>query len=76
MDAHYRADVVVLAAGRGIPELAAHAGVRLRLADKPATLNVYTQPAPHLLRHIILSGAKPRPHGSSLQAASISLHSK
>lgn len=56
-EGHHTADVVVLAAGRRIPDLAAHAGVRTRLADKPATLNVYTEPAPPLLRHIVLSRA-------------------
>jgi glycine/D-amino acid oxidase-like deaminating enzyme len=53
----YTADVVLLAAGRGTPELAAQARARVRLADKPPTLNVYTASIPPLLRHIILSGA-------------------
>ena len=52
----YEADYVVLAAGRGIPPLAAQAGVEVPLADKPPTLNVYTEPAPRMLHHILLSG--------------------
>ena len=65
----YEADYVVLAAGRGIPQLAAQAGVQVPLADKPATLNVYTEPAPRMLHHILLSGALRCPPFSSSSAS-------
>ena len=45
-----------MAAGLGTPQLARMAGVDVPLEDKPATLNVYTVPAPPLLRHMLLSG--------------------
>ena len=55
--ARVRADTYVIAAGLGTPHLARKAGVEVFLADKPATLNVYTVPAPPLLQHMLLSGA-------------------
>ena len=51
-----QADTFVLAAGLGTPGLARMAGVEVPLDHKPATLNVYTVPAPLLLRHMLLSG--------------------
>ena len=51
-----QADTYVIAAGLGTPQLAMKARVEVPLADKPATLNVYTVPAPPLLRHMVLSG--------------------
>ena len=51
-----QADMFVIAAGLGPPQLARMAGVDVLLADKPATLNVYTMPAPPLLQHMLLSG--------------------
>ena len=45
-----------MAAGLGTPQLAGMAGIDVPLDDKPATLNVYTVPAPPLLRHMLLSG--------------------
>jgi len=51
-----RADTYVIAAGLGTPQLAMKAGVEVPLADKPATLNVYTVPAPPLMQHMLLSG--------------------
>ena len=51
-----QADTYVIAAGLGTPQLAMKAGVEVPLADKPATLNVYTVPAPPLLQHMLLSG--------------------
>ena len=51
-----QADAYVFAAGLGIPDLAKKAGVEVPLSSKPATLNVYTVPAPPLLQHMLLSG--------------------
>ena len=51
-----QADTFVIAAGLGTPELARMAGIEVPLDNKPATLNVYTAPAPPLLRHMLLSG--------------------
>ena len=51
-----QADTYVLAAGLGIPNLAKKAGFEVPLSSKPATLNVYTVPAPPLLQHMLLSG--------------------
>ena len=51
-----QANVFVIAAGLRTPELARMAGVEVPLDDKPATLNVYTLPAPPLLQHMLLSG--------------------
>ena len=51
-----QADTFVIAAGLGTAKLASMAGVEVPLEDKPATLNVYTVPAPPLLRHMLLSG--------------------
>ena len=45
-----------MAAGLGTPQLARMAGIDVPLDDKAATLNVYTVPAPPLLRHMLLSG--------------------
>ena len=51
-----QADAYVFAAGLGIPDLAKKAGFEVSLSSKPATLNVYTVPAPPLLQHMLLSG--------------------
>jgi glycine/D-amino acid oxidase-like deaminating enzyme len=51
-----QADTYVIAAGLGTPDLARKAGIEVLLAHKPSTLNVYTVPAPPLLRHMLLSG--------------------
>ena len=51
-----QADAYVFAAGLGIPALAKKAGFQVLLSSKPATLNVYTVPAPPLLQHMLLSG--------------------
>ena len=51
-----QADTYVFAAGLGVPDLAKKAGFEVPLSSKPATLNVYTVPAPPLLQHMLLSG--------------------
>ena len=42
----HEADVVVLAAGLGVPRLAAQLGADVPLADKAGTLTILTQPMP------------------------------
>jgi len=55
----HEADVVVLAAGLGVPGLAAQVGAKVPLMDKPGTLTILTQPMPHFLDHILVTGGSP-----------------
>lgn len=50
------ADVVILAAGLNTSKLAKKLGGDIRLADKPGTLTILTQPMPKFLNHIIVTG--------------------
>jgi glycine/D-amino acid oxidase-like deaminating enzyme len=57
----HEADVVILAAGLGVPGLAQGLGSRgsVPLIDKPGTLTILTQPMPRFLDHILVTGALP-----------------
>ena len=52
----HKVDVVVLAAGLNTAELAKKLGAEIPLADKPGTLTILTQPMPHFLQHIVVTG--------------------
>lgn len=53
---HYKADVVVLAAALGIPELVKPLGLSVPLTAKPRTVTVITKPMKRLLKHIVVTG--------------------
>ena len=53
---HYEADVVVLAAALGIPELAQQLQLQVPLVVKPHTVTVITKPLKHFLKHIVVTG--------------------
>lgn len=50
------ADVVVLAAALGIPELTEPLGLSVPLTAKPHTVTLITKPLKPLLRHIVVTG--------------------
>ncbi|KAL3134135.1 hypothetical protein ABBQ32_008554 [Trebouxia sp. C0010 RCD-2024] len=52
---HYKADVVVLAAALGIPELVKPLGLSVPLTAKPRTVTVITKPMKRLLKHIVVT---------------------
>ncbi|KAL3143680.1 hypothetical protein ABBQ38_002475 [Trebouxia sp. C0009 RCD-2024] len=52
----HEADVVVLAAALGIPELVKPLGVSVPLTAKPRTVTVITKPMKRLLQHIVVTG--------------------
>ena len=56
---HYKADVVVLAAALGIPELAQQLQLQVPLTVKPRTVNVITKPLKPFLKHIVVTGTVP-----------------
>ena len=53
------ADVVVLAAALGIPELTKPLGLSVPLTAKPRTVTVITKPLKPILKHIIVNGTHP-----------------
>ena len=52
----HKAQIVVLAAGLGIPTLAKSLGFEVPLTDKAGTLTVIASPMPKILDHIIVTG--------------------
>ena len=52
----YQADVVVLAAALGIPELAQQLQLQVPLTVKPRTVTVITKPLKRFLKHIVVTG--------------------
>lgn len=52
----FHADIVVLAAALGIPELAKPLGLSVPLTAKPRTVTVITQPLKPILKHIVVNG--------------------
>ncbi len=50
------ADVVVLAAALGIPELTKPLGLLVPLTAKPRTVTVITKPLKPILKHIVVNG--------------------
>lgn len=52
----YKADVVVLAAALGIPELAQQLQLHVPLTVKPRTVTVITKPLQRFLEHIVVTG--------------------
>ncbi len=50
------ADVVVLAAALGIPELTKPLGLSVPLTAKPCTVTVITKPLKPILKHIVVNG--------------------
>lgn len=57
---HLEADVVVLAAALGIPELVEPLGLSVPLTAKPRTVTLITKPMKRLLNHIVVTGRLPR----------------
>lgn len=57
----HEADVVVLAAALGIPELVKPLGVSVPLTAKPRTVTVITKPMKRLLQHIVVTGRHSMP---------------
>lgn len=55
-DDQYQADVVVLAAALGIPELAQQLQLQVPLTVKPRTVTVITKPLKRFLKHIVVTG--------------------
>ena len=53
---HLEADVVVLAAALGTPDLAQPLGLSVPLTAKPRTVTLITKPLKPLLRHIVVTG--------------------
>lgn len=53
---HLEADVVVLAAALGIPDLSKPLGLSVPLTAKPRTVTLITKPLKPLLRHIVVTG--------------------
>lgn len=53
---HFEADVVILAAALGIPDLAQPVGLSVPLTAKPRTVTLITKPLKPLLRHIVVTG--------------------
>ncbi len=51
-----KADVVVLAAALGIPELVEPLGLSVPLTAKPRTVTVITKPLKPILKHIVVNG--------------------
>ena len=50
------ADVIVLAAALGIPELTEPLGLPVPLTAKPRTVTVITKPLKPMLKHIVVNG--------------------
>ena len=50
------ADIVVLAAALGIPELTKPLGLSVPLTAKPRTVTVITKPLKPILKHIVVNG--------------------
>ena len=55
---HYQADVVVLAAALGIPDLVKPLGMSVPLTAKPRTVTLITKPMKRLLKHIVVTGRR------------------
>ena len=53
------ADVIVLAAALGIPELTEPLGLPVPLTAKPRTVTVITKPLQPVLKHIVVNGEVP-----------------
>ena len=56
MDKNIEADVVILAAALGIPDLVKPLGLSVPLTAKPRTVTVITKPLKKLLKHIVVNG--------------------
>lgn len=60
----YQADVIVLAAALGIPELVKPLGLSVPLTAKPRTVTVITKPLKPLLKHIVVNGKRQTAYAS------------
>ena len=80
VDGTIEADVVILAAALGIPDLVKPLGLTVPLTAKPRTVTVITKPLKKVLKHIVVNGkpsngltAEPKLLHTSVTGSQVSL---